>query len=131
MEFETGKTSKKRGYNRNKPHHESEIMSELGKTQPQDVAIEEAVLGALMLEKDAYSIVSDLLKPECFYEHANQLIYQAIVSLGIKQRPIDMLTVTEQLRNDGNLEEAGGAVRISDRQHRVSCPHSGTEIPRP
>ncbi len=120
MEFETGKTSKKRNYNRNKPQHESEIMSELGKKQPQDVAIEEAVLGALMLEKDAYSIVSDLLKPECFYEHANQLIYQAIVSLGIKQRPIDMLTVTEQLRNDGNLEEAGGAVRISDLTGRVS-----------
>ncbi|MBQ6278273.1 MAG: replicative DNA helicase [Muribaculaceae bacterium] len=120
MEFETGKNSKNRNYNRKKPQHESEIVSELGKMQPQDVAIEEAVLGALMLEKDAYSIVSDLLKPECFYDHSNQLIYEAIVSLGVKQRPIDMLTVTEQLRLDGNLDEAGGPVRISELTGRVS-----------
>ena len=120
MEFETGKSSKNRNYNRRKPQHESEIVSELGKTQPQDIAIEEAVLGALMIEKDAYSIVSDLLKPECFYDHANQLIYEAIVSLGVKQRPIDMLTVTEQLRIDGTLDEAGGPVRISELTGRVS-----------
>ena len=120
MEFETGRNSKNRSYNRKKPQHESEVISELGKTQPQDVAIEEAVLGALMLEKGAFSVVSDILKPECFYEHRNQLIYQAIVSLGVKQRPIDMLTVTDQLRLDGNLDEAGGAIRISDLTGRVS-----------
>ena len=121
MEFETGRTSKKNNYNkRNKPLHETEILSELGKTQPQDIAIEEAVLGALMLEKDAYSEVSDILKPECFYDHANQLIFEAIVSLGVKQRPIDMLTVTEQLRLDGNLEDAGGPARISELTGRVS-----------
>ena len=74
MEFETGRNSKNRSYNRKKPQHESEVISELGKTQPQDVAIEEAVLGALMLEKGAFSVVSDILKPECFYEHRNQLI---------------------------------------------------------
>ena len=120
MEFETGRNSKNRSYNRKKPQHESEVISELGKTQPQDVAIEEAVLGAIMLEKGAFSVVSDILKPECFYEHRNQLIYQAIVSLGVKQRPIDMLTVTDQLRLDGNLDEAGGAIRISDLTGRVS-----------
>ena len=121
MEFETGKQSAKaRNYSRRKPVHESEIVSELGKTQPQDLAVEEAVLGALMLEKDAYSVVSDILKPECFYDHANQLIFQAIVSLGVKQRPIDMLTVTEQLRLDGNLVEAGGPLRISELTSRVS-----------
>ena len=120
MEFETGKSSRSRNHGRTKPQHESEILSALGQTQPQDIAVEEAVLGALMLEKDAYSIVSDLLKPECFYDHANQLIYEAIVALGVKQRPIDMLTVTEQLRLAGNLEEAGGAMRISDLTGRVS-----------
>ncbi len=120
MEFETGKTSSNRNYNRRKPQHESQVMSELGKTQPQDIAIEEAVLGALMLEKDAYSIVSDLLTPECFYDRANQLIYEAIVALGVKQRPIDMLTVTEQLRLNGTLDDAGGPVRISELTGRVS-----------
>lgn len=105
---------------RRRPQHESEIVSEFGKLQPQDLQIEEAVLGALMLEKDAYSIVSDILKPESFYDNANQKIYSAIVSLGAKQRPIDMLTVTEQLRNDGTLEEAGGPLRITKLTGSVS-----------
>lgn len=96
-----------------RPQHEPELVSEYGKLQPQDLKLEEAVLGALMLEKEAYTSVSDILKPESFYDSAHQKIYEAIVSLGAKQRPIDMLTVTEQLRNDGNLEAVGGAARIS------------------
>ena len=83
-------------------------ITDLGKLQPQAKELEEAVLGALMLEKDAYSIVSDILKPECFYEHTHQLIYSAIVDLALRQQPIDMLTVTEQLRRRGELEEVGG-----------------------
>ena len=105
---------------RRRPQHEAEIVSEFGKLQPQDLQIEEAVLGALMLEKDAYSVVSDILKPESFYDNANQKIYSAIVSLGAKQRPIDMLTVTEQLRADGTLDDAGGPLRISELTGRVS-----------
>ena len=105
---------------RRKPQHESEIVNEFGKLQPQDLQVEEAVLGALMLERDAYSTVSDLLKPECFYDTANQAIYAAIVALATKQRPIDMLTVTEQLRNDGNLDTAGGPLRISELTGRVA-----------
>lgn len=105
---------------RRRPQHESELVSEFGKLQPQDLQIEEAVLGALMLEKDAYSVISDILKPESFYDNANQKIYQAIVSLGAKQRPIDMLTVTDQLRADGTLDEVGGPLRISELTGRVS-----------
>ena len=98
---------------RRRPQHESEIVSEFGKLQPQDLQVEEAVLGALMLERDAYSEVSDILKPESFYDAHHQMIYAAIVALASKQRPIDMLTVTEQLRNDGNLEAVGGPVHFS------------------
>lgn len=105
---------------RRRPQHESEIVSEMGKLQPQDLQVEEAVLGALMLEKDAYSEVSDILKPESFYDNSHSLIYSAIVSLASKQRPIDMLTVTEQLRNDGTLESVGGPARISELTGRVS-----------
>ena len=105
---------------RRRPQHESEIVSEFGKLQPQDLQVEEAVLGALMLERDAYSEVSDILKPESFYDAHHQMIYAAIVALASKQRPIDMLTVTEQLRNDGNLEAVGGPVRISELTGRVS-----------
>ncbi len=95
-------------------------VSELGKLQPQDTEIEEAVLGALMLEKDAYSVVCDILKPDSFYNPTNQQIYEAIVALGASQRPIDMLTVTEQLRINGTLDDVGGAFRISELTARVA-----------
>ena len=94
-------------------------MSELGKLPPQDTEVEEAVLGALMLEKDAYTRICDMLKPEYFYDPANQKIYKAIVDLSAYQRPIDMLTVTNQLRMNGTLEEVGGALRISELTGRV------------
>lgn len=95
-------------------------ISELGKLPPQAKELEEAVLGALMLEKDAYSIVSDILKPECFYEHTHQLIYSAIVDLAMQQKPIDMLTVSEQLRRRGDLEEVGGEFFITELTGRVA-----------
>ena len=92
----------------------------LGRIAPRDKELEEAVLGALMLEKDAYASVCDLLKPDCFYEPANRVIYEAIQTLGAAQKPIDMLTVTEQLRLNGTLEEAGGAVFVTELTSRVS-----------
>ncbi|MBQ4367435.1 MAG: replicative DNA helicase [Muribaculaceae bacterium] len=105
---------------RRRPTHDPQVVNDMGKLQPQDLQIEEAVLGALMLEKDAYSEVSDILKPEAFYDNAHQQIYSAIQSLGARQRPIDMLTVTEQLRVDGTLDEVGGAMRISELTGMVS-----------
>lgn len=105
---------------RRKPQHESEVVSEFGRLQPQDIQVEEAVLGALMLERDAYGIVSDLLKPESFYDYSHQLIYSAIQMLASNHNPIDMLTVTEQLRRDGNLDAAGGPLHISELTGRVS-----------
>ncbi|MDR2234181.1 MAG: replicative DNA helicase [Tannerella sp.] len=95
-------------------------VSDVGRLQPQAKEIEEAVLGALMLEKDAYFIVSEILRQECFYEKAHQLIFQAIVDLAISQRPIDMLTVTEQLRKSGNLEAVGGPFYISQLTGKVA-----------
>lgn len=91
-----------------------------GRVMPQDKDVEEAVLGALMLEKDAYTTVCDILKPASFYEPAHQRIYEAIQTLGASQQPIDMLTVVEQLRLNGTLEEIGGPVKISDLTSRVA-----------
>lgn len=104
---------------RQKPQHTPTITDASGRLQPQAVELEEAVLGALMLEKDAYTNVSDLLTPESFYEPRNQKIYEAISQLGFNLRPIDMLTVTEQLRQNGTLEEVGGAVYITELTARV------------
>jgi replicative DNA helicase len=91
-----------------------------GRKLPQAMELEEAVLGALMLEKDAFFIISDVqLTPECFYYPAHQMIFRAIQSLAAKQLPIDILTVVEQLKRDGCLDEAGGAPYIAELSQRV------------
>lgn len=64
-------------------------------------------------------MVCDLLKPESFYDPVNSMVYAAIQQLGAAQKPIDMLTVTEQLRLDGNLEKIGGPVVVSELTSRV------------
>lgn len=91
-----------------------------GKIAPRDTELEEAVLGALMLEKDAFVSVCDLLRPESFYTPAHQKIYEAIQQLGTSQQPIDMLTVTERLRVNEALDEVGGPGFISSLTARVA-----------
>lgn len=106
------------GRGRKKP---AALPAELaGRIQPQARELEAAVLGALMLEKDAYSIVSEILKPECFYEKAHEKIFSAIVDLAVSQRPVDMLTVTEQLKRRGELEDVGGPVYIAQLTSQVA-----------
>lgn len=90
-----------------------------GRMAPRDLDLEEAVLGALMLESDAYMNVCDILRPESFYEPAHQRIYEAVQSLGAANKPIDLLTVTEQLRQSGNLEQAGGIAYVTRLTTRV------------
>ncbi|MBP5318480.1 MAG: replicative DNA helicase [Paludibacteraceae bacterium] len=91
-----------------------------GKLPPQDLDAEVAVLGALLIEKEAFYCVSDLLTPECFYQPQHQLIYTAIRDLGINHRPIDMITVIEQLRSMAQLKEAGDRAYISELTLRVA-----------
>ena len=91
-----------------------------GHLQPQAPELEAAVLGAMMIEKDAYPLVSEILKPESFYEHRHQLLYKAIQTLAIGQKPIDILTVAQQLRSTGELEEVGGPVYISQLAGKVN-----------
>jgi replicative DNA helicase len=76
----------------------------VGKLPPQALDLEQAVLGALMLEKDALSSVIDIIKPEVFYEERHQKIFEAIRILFERTSPVDILTVTAQLRQQGELE---------------------------
>lgn len=92
----------------------------LGKLPPQEIECESAVLGALMLERDAINEVIDILKPESFYKDQNALIFSAIIDLFTINQPIDLLTVTNQLRVSGNLEKAGGAFYITELTSRIS-----------
>ena len=95
-------------------------ISEVGRRPPEARELEEAVLGALMLEKDAYSIVSDILTPQSFYEHSHELIFKAIQTLSILQKPVDMLTVQEQLKKDGVLEDTGGPYYLAQLTSKVA-----------
>ncbi|MEO1050091.1 MAG: replicative DNA helicase [Bacteroidota bacterium] len=96
------------------------ISDSLGKLPPQALDLEEVVLGALMLEKDALSTIIDILKPESFYHDANKEIYQAIVFLFNSSEPVDMRTVANQLRKMGKLEFVGGAYYIAELTSKVS-----------
>ena len=91
-----------------------------GHLQPQALDVERAVLGALMIDRDAYAVVCEILYPESFYEQRNQLIYEAIRSLSMAEKPVDMLTVTDQLEKSGNLDKAGGPLYISELTTNVA-----------
>lgn len=94
--------------------------NETGKLPPQAPELEEAVLGALMIEKDAYGTVADLLRPEVFYNDKHRLIFEAIRALAAKEEPIDLMTVGEKLRQQGTYEEAGGTVALVELTRRVA-----------
>ena len=98
----------------------NESLSALGKLPPQAIDMEEAVLGALMLEKDALTAVVDILSPGSFYKDAHGLIYEAILDLFNAGEPIDLLTVVNQLRKNGSLELAGGVIFITELTSKVS-----------
>ncbi|GAB4378046.1 MAG: replicative DNA helicase [Salibacteraceae bacterium] len=95
-------------------------LPDYGKLQPQAVDLEEAVLGALMLDKEALTDVIDILKKESFYKDNHQIIYEAILDLFQRSEPIDILTVTQELKKKGELENIGGAYYISQLTNRVA-----------
>lgn len=91
-----------------------------GKIPPQATEIEQAVLGAIILERDKLEdILSYLHTQECFYDNANSIIYGAIRQLFAKGMPVDLLTVTEELRRTGELDTVGGAYYITQLTMRV------------
>ena len=88
--------------------------------QPQALEVERAVLGALMNDRDAYAVVCEILSPESFYEQRNQLIYSAIRDLSLAEKPVDVLTVTDELERQGCLDKVGGAIYIADLSNKVA-----------
>jgi replicative DNA helicase len=105
-------------FTRNKTEDISNML--YGKIPPQARELEEAVLGAILIEKDAISYVSDILKPESFYVDAHATIFRCIQNLFGKSQPIDLLTVTEELRKGAKLEEVGGAFYLSELTNKIA-----------
>lgn len=96
------------------------IDNTYGHLQPQATDLERVVLGALMIDKDAFTVVSEILRPETFYEPRNQKIFHAIQTMNLHEQPVDIMTVMEQLRKDGVLEDVGGPAYIVELSQQVA-----------
>ena len=88
------------------------IDTSIGHVPPQDVEIEKALLGALLIDRDAFTVVSELISPETFWDPRHQKIYNAIQTLNIKELPVDYLTVMDELKREGTYEEVGAPAYI-------------------
>ncbi len=119
---EVGKPAKSFGGKTLKPIKADADYSSLsyGKIQPQAIPLEEAVLGAIMLDKNALPTVLDILQPVSFYVEGHQLIYRAMLSLFEKTHPIDLLTVHEELKSEGNIDQIGGPNYLVELTNRVA-----------
>ena len=116
MNKTTDRLSGKSSFKTNSPS----VQQTPGKVVPQAVDLEETVLGALMLEQSAVNAVIDVLGSHSFYKPAHQKIYETIQQLFNDSEPIDLLTVTEALRKEGNLEFVGGAYAVANLTTRVA-----------
>ena len=90
-----------------------------GNVPPQAVELEEAVLGALMLEKDSIITVQEFITPEAFYTEEHRTIYRAIEELSMELKPIDLYTVTERLKVRKELQKVGGASYLAQLTQKV------------
>ena len=100
------------------------VNMDFGKLPPQAIDLEEAVLGSCMLEPECIFKISHILKPECFYKDAHQKIYSAIQELVKKGQTPDILTVTEKLRSNKNIEEVGGSYYVAQLTQRVGSSYN-------
>ena len=95
-------------------------LPEHSRIPPQAVDLEEAVLGAIMLEKDALTAVIDILRPELSYKDSHQTVFTAVMNLFKRSEPVDILTVTGELRKMGELEMIGGPYFLTQLTNRVA-----------
>lgn len=94
-------------------------MAELERIPPQNLVAEQSVLGSLLIDKEAVPKVLDIIRPESFYRDVHRFIYETILKLFEKNEPIDLVTVTEELRLAGRLEGVGGSVYVADVMNAV------------
>ncbi len=91
-----------------------------GKLPPQALNLEEAVLGAIMIDKEALPVVLDILRSDSFYNDGHQVIFKAMLALFERSQPIDLLTITEELKKAGELQKAGGPYYLVELTNRVA-----------
>lgn len=96
------------------------IGQSLGKIPPQAVDVEEAVLGQLLLVRDAYGEIANDLISDAFYKDSHQRIFNAIIALSLRNEPIDIITVIQQLKANEDLDLVGGPMYVSQLTNKVS-----------
>jgi replicative DNA helicase len=114
----TGKLVRKN--NQDRKALAEEIIRQGGKIIPQVPEVEEAVLGAVMLDKEALNTVSEILRPECFYREENQKVYAAVLDLFSEGQPVDVLTVADKLKENNDFQWVGGARFLARLASRIS-----------
>ncbi|MFV1884947.1 MAG: replicative DNA helicase [Balneola sp.] len=114
--------AKKNGssYSKNSDFDQKKVLEQEGRIPPQAVEVEEAVLGAMLIEHGAATIALNMLKPEDFYKPANKHIYETLSNLYERDNPLDLLTVENELRDKGLLDNVGGPTYLSDLTRSVS-----------
>ncbi|MFD1471835.1 replicative DNA helicase [Companilactobacillus mishanensis] len=96
------------------------MNNDITRIPPNDKEAEQAVLGAVFLSKDALTEAMEYLEPEDFYQHANQLIFQAMVSINDRDDgPVDVVTIQDELNRSNQLEDVGGIVYLADLANAV------------
>ena len=88
-------------------------MEDIGRIPPHSVESEQSILGSILLDKEAIITVTETIQPEDFYKEAHKIIYECMVKLNNKNEPIDLITLTEELRKQGHLEDVGGISYIT------------------
>ena len=104
----------------NQKNHPAIDSDALGKIPPQAIDLEEAVLGAILIQNDPLNEVMGLISSDVFYKPAHQIIFEAVAFLYHQNNPVDILTVTEHLRKIGKLDEVGGPYEITLLTNRVA-----------
>ena len=88
-------------------------MEDMTRIPPHSVESEQSILGSILLDKDAIITVTETIKPDDFYKEAHKIIYECMITLSNKGEPIDLITLTEELRKQGNLNDIGGISYIT------------------
>ncbi len=111
---------KKQALEYNKTPNPAVINLQQGRIPPQALELEEAVLGAMLIDKKGVDEVIDILQPDAFYKTAHQKIFEAIFQLFQDSQPVDLLTVSSELRKKGKLETVGGEFYLVQLSQRVA-----------
>lgn len=92
----------------------------IGRIPPHSLEAEQSVLGAMILDKEAINTATETIRPEDFYKEANKEIFEAIITLSNKNEPVDLITLSEELKNRGNLENVGGISYLAELSSGVA-----------